>query len=286
MVNITLADNMAFISVDLEGLPHVVSRAHLYQDKPLWSEARKIATTIVAEVSKALLENGYNEVVIADSHGDMVNIDPFELPSGTFLVRGYPRLRSMISGAEGSSVALFIGYHAGFGTRLATFDHTYSGSSIQRVEINGTTCSEFLINMLALSEAKIPVIMVAGDAALENEVRKFAPWATFLPLKRSLSRYSSVSSSMHELLGSLRKATLESIESAKRGEPRLVSVEKPVNLRVTFLSTGYADVAEYLPWAKRIDGLTVEISVENVMGALSVLELLAMASAGLRTLTT
>lgn len=37
----------AFISLDLEGLPYVVSREHLFVKGALYSEARKIATRIV-----------------------------------------------------------------------------------------------------------------------------------------------------------------------------------------------------------------------------------------------
>jgi D-amino peptidase len=275
----------AFISVDMEGMPHVVSRAHLSHDRPLWNEARRIATSITIEAVRALQESGYEEVIIADSHGEMLNIDPFELPKGSRLVRGYPRLRSMLAGAEEGSIALFLGYHAGFGTRLSTFDHTYSSSSIQKIELNGVQCSEYLINAIALSELKIPVALVAGDASLEPEVKRFTPWSGFLPLKHSLGRYSSSSPSMQEILGEVRKAVLLSAESAKKGELRLISVEKPISLRITFLSTGYADVAEYLPWAKRIDGLTVEFSLENALGALSLIELLALASAGVRSIT-
>ncbi|MEM0047118.1 MAG: M55 family metallopeptidase [Fervidicoccaceae archaeon] len=275
----------AFISVDLEGLPHIVHRAQLSHDRPLWSEGRKIATAFVSEASKTLLENGFDEVVVADSHGEMLNVDPFELPNGTILVRGYPRLKSMISGAEGSSVAFFIGYHAGFGTKNATFDHTYSGSAIHKVEINKVLCSEFLINALALSEMGIPVGLVAGDSALEPEVRKFTPWSIFVPLKRSIGRYASLSPSMVTLIEEIRKASKEAAEAAKRGELRIIALEKPVTLDVTFQNTSYADVAEYLPWAKRIDGLTVEFVVENALSALSLIELLAIASAGVRSMS-
>lgn len=275
----------AFISVDLEGMPHVVSRAHLSHERPLWPEARKIATQIVSETSKILLESGFDEIIIADSHGEMLNIDPFDLPKGTRLVRGYPRLRSMLAGAENESIAFFLGYHAGFGTKWSTFDHTYSSSSIGKIELNGVQCSEYLINALALSELKIPVAMVAGDASLEAEVRKFTPWAVFLPFKRSYSRYSSISLSMPEILEELKKAVSQAAENTKKGEPRIISIEKPVLLRITFLSTGYADVAEYLPWARRIDGLTVEFSLDSVLGALSLVELLALASAGVRSIT-
>ncbi|HEC96452.1 MAG TPA: peptide transporter, partial [Euryarchaeota archaeon] len=139
----------AFISVDLEGLPFIVSREHLFVKGSLYSEARKIATEITAYVAECLYNNGFEEIIIADSHGPMVTIIPENLPEYTSLVRGFPRPLAMISGAKDCDAALFIGYHAKSGTSEATFDHTYTGL-IDELRVNGTPVSEFLLNAYAL----------------------------------------------------------------------------------------------------------------------------------------
>jgi D-amino peptidase len=46
----------AFISLDLEGLPYVVSREHLYVRGALYQEAREIATELVKTVAETLWE--------------------------------------------------------------------------------------------------------------------------------------------------------------------------------------------------------------------------------------
>jgi len=48
----------AFISLDLEGLPHVVSREHLYVKGSLYAEARNIATEVIKVVAETLHGNG------------------------------------------------------------------------------------------------------------------------------------------------------------------------------------------------------------------------------------
>jgi D-amino peptidase len=143
----------AFISLDLEGLPYIVSREHLFVKGALYSEARKIATEIVKVTAETLHhELGFEEVIIADSHGPMVNILPEDTPDYIELVRGFPRPLSMVAFAKGSDAAIFLGYHAKAGTDRATFDHTYSGASIDSLEINGVEVSWNDYNTLSCSK--------------------------------------------------------------------------------------------------------------------------------------
>jgi len=94
----------AFISLDLEGLPHVVSREHLFVKGSLYAEARKIATEVVKVVAETLHENRVDEVIVTDSHGPMVNIPVDEMPGYVKLVRGFQRQRSMVAGARGATL--------------------------------------------------------------------------------------------------------------------------------------------------------------------------------------
>jgi len=64
----------AFISVDLEGMPYVVIPGHLSLKGSLYDEARKISTKVTVIVAEELNKNGFDDVVIADSHGPMVNL--------------------------------------------------------------------------------------------------------------------------------------------------------------------------------------------------------------------
>ncbi|MHA1531679.1 MAG: M55 family metallopeptidase, partial [Candidatus Heimdallarchaeota archaeon] len=81
----------AFISVDLEGLPYVVIPGHLNLKGTLYQEAREIATKITLIVARELKEQGFDQVVIADSHGPMVNLLIDDLPEYVEIVRGNPR---------------------------------------------------------------------------------------------------------------------------------------------------------------------------------------------------
>jgi len=127
----------AFVSVDLEGMPHVVIPGHLNLKGSLYNEARGIATKVTIAVADELNKNGFTEVVVADSHGPMVNLLVDDLPEYIELIRGTPRPVSMVSGIEGCSVAVFLGYHAKFGTIRSTWDHSQHGFRNRRMQCRG-----------------------------------------------------------------------------------------------------------------------------------------------------
>ncbi len=277
----------AFISLDLEGLPYIVSREHLFVRGALYSEARRIATEIVKTVAGALRENGFDEVTVADSHGPMVNILPEEMPEYVELVRGFPRPLSMVTSARGSDAALFLGYHAKAGTGRATFDHTYSSASVDRLEINGVEVSEFLLNAYLLGSWGIPVILVGGDRRLiEADVKVHAPWAVGIPLKEAVSRYAARSPSMARIKGMLEAGVEEAVERFRKGRTELLTAEEPVHVSLRFLNSAFADASELLPFVRRVDGKTVEFEVETVENAYRTVELLVLAAAGVNAIVT
>jgi len=272
----------AFVSVDLEGMPFIVTPAHLNIKGSLYHEARQIATKVASIVVDELNKNGFDKIILADSHGPMVNLLVDDLPTYTEVIRGYPRPVAMVSGVEECDVALFLGYHAKFGTSRSTFDHTYSGGSIFRVKVNGIEASEFLMNSYVAGSFDVPVILVAGEARLlDDDVRVLAPWAEAVSLKRSLSRLSSRSSSMEKIERELRDAVVRAVISSRKGAVQPLKTKKPVEMEITFLASHFADIAELLPGVNRMDGLTVEYSASDMIEAYKTFELLVIAAAGL-----
>jgi len=275
----------AFISVDLEGMPFVVVPAHLNLKGSLYDEARRIATKVAFVVSDELNRMGFDKVVIADSHGPMVNILVDNLPEYVEIVRGYPRPLSMVSGVEGCDVALFLGYHAKFGTAKSTFDHTFSGRSIRRIEVNGVAASEFLLNAYVAGEASVPVVLVAGEAQLlADDVEKHAPWAETVALKNSLSRVSARSPSFLLLEKKLREAVQRAAAKQRDNKVKLLISDKPLRIGIDFLASHFADAAELVPNVTRTDGLRVEYTTQSMTEAYKILELLTLAATGVHAL--
>jgi len=275
----------AFISVDLEGMPYIVIPGHLNLKGPLYDEARRIATRVTLVAADELHKNGFDRVTIADSHGPMVNILVDDLPEYVEIVRGFPRPLSMVAGVDGCQIALFLGYHAKFGTAKSTFDHTYAGSCINRVEVNGIEASEFMLNGYVAGEVGVPVALVAGEARLlEEDVKKYAPWAEAVVLKTSLSRLSAKSASMISIEKDLRGAIRKAVVAQKKNKLELLVAKKPVKMAVTFLVSHFADAASLLPSIKRVNGLRIEYTAKNMADAYKTFELLVLASNGMQAL--
>ncbi len=276
----------AYVSVDFEGLPHIVSYSQLLPKGKLFNEARTIVTKIVKHICEVLYREGVKEITVADSHGCMINIDPEELPEYVKLIRGIPRPLSMIVGVEDCDFAMFIGYHAGAGTIRGVLDHTFSSTSIYTLKINGIIASEYLLNALAAGHYGVPIILVAGDEVLKDEVHKYTPWAEFIPMKRGLSRFSAISYSTTRILKDLECGIVRALDKYKRGETRPLKVDDKIIMEISFRSTEFADVAEMIPGAERIDGYTVRYCCDNMITAYRILEVVTLACLGARYLVT
>ncbi len=266
-----------FLSVDAEGMPYAPYRGMMSPGDPLYGELREVMTRVTLLVSRILHDHGFEPITIADSHGAMVNIDPFRLPGYTEIIRGFPRKLMMISGSENARAAFFLGYHSspGIGGVLA---HTYSGRIVERVDVySQKDATEFLLNAYALGERSVPVALVAGDSSLRGRVEKHAPWSVFAPLKDPVSSLADKSRGWPEIERLLSDATRTAIEKLEKGELQILEPEEPW-IRVTFKRPWHADVAELFPCVKRLDGITVELTCEGFTENLSLLEGLVIAA--------
>ncbi len=249
----------AFISVDAEGMPYIVGRVHMGPGDKLFQELREAMSRVTYAVAGELLRRGFGGVVVADSHGSMVNIDPFKAPRGVAIVRGFPRPLAMVAGARGARAAYLLGYHTspqGGGV----LGHTYSGRIVQRLLLGGEPASEYLLNSYALGELGVPVVMVAGDKALQPEVEKHTPWAVFVPLKEPLSHFAAWSPSLGEVVESLRAGVEESLAKLEAGDARPLQPGKGLEFVVEFKRPFHADLAELFPCVERLDPVTVRLT--------------------------
>ncbi len=267
----------AFISVDAEGLPYVPYKGMLMPGDPLYGEMREIMTRTVLVAVKVLHDAGFEPITVADSHGAMVNVDPLRLPGYTVLVRGFPRRLMMVSGAEGSEAAVFLGYHSspGLGGVLA---HTYSGRIVERVDVAGQDdASEYILNAYALGELGVPVILVAGDSTLRGRVEKHTPWAVFIALKERVSSMADASPGWVEIERSLKTGIEEAVRRLRSGEAEPLRPPEPW-IRIMFKRPWHADIAELFPCVERLDGLTVRLGCERFTDNLKLLEGLVIAA--------
>ena len=276
----------AYVSVDLEGIPGVAGLLQLIPGQPLYGDARKLITLIVDSVAEELYKCGFEHVVIADSHGYMTNVIYAELKTSAWLLQGFPRPFSMVHGLEKDryDAALFIGYHAPAGSSEAYLSHTMSSSTIQRIYVNGVLASEYYLNALYAGEYDVPVVLVAGDEALEKYVRKHTPWAVFIPLKKGVAWSASLNPPLHEIVEKLREGVKEAWDVLKSGDAHPLKLGKDVEVLIEVKREIVTELASLIPGAERVDAFTIKFKAKNGVDVLRFVELVTFLGAAARTL--
>ncbi|MHA1591048.1 MAG: M55 family metallopeptidase [Candidatus Heimdallarchaeaceae archaeon] len=258
----------AFISVDLEGMPYVVILGHLNLKGSLYGEARKVATDITLVVAEELYKNGFEQIIIADSHGPMINLLIDDLPEYVEIIRGNLRPISMVAGVEDCDVALFLGYHSKYGTSKSTFDHTYSGGCVHKILVNGVEASEFILNSYVAGEYGVPSILVAGDKQLmDDDVKTLTPWVEQVVLKESLSRLAAKSPSMIKIKQELKIAVNKAVINFNENSVQPLVTATPVKINLTLKSSEQTDAVSLLPFVKRLSGLEIEYTSKDMVEA-------------------
>jgi D-amino peptidase len=170
-----------FISVDMEGISGIVNSEETGSSGPDYGYFRRIMSQEANAAVLGAFDAGATEVVVRDSHGSARNILPDLLDPRARLIRdwsGGPKM--MMEGIDDSfDAVVFIGYHARAGTVDAIIDHTSTGN-VTDFAINGQSIPEAGYNALMAGYYGVPVVFVAGDQAICDQVRGlFGEVATF-----------------------------------------------------------------------------------------------------------
>jgi D-amino peptidase len=162
-----------FISVDMEGIAGVVTSAECSSTGPDYGYFRRLMSIEANAAVLGAFDAGATEVVVRDSHGSARNILPDLLDPRARLLRdwsGGPMV--MMEGMDGSfDAVVFVGYHARAGTPDAIIDHPSTGNVVD-FAINGRSLPEAGFNALMAGQFGVPVVFVAGDEAITQQVQE------------------------------------------------------------------------------------------------------------------
>ena len=161
-----------FISVDMEGLAGVVSASEVNSTGPDYAHFRVIMAAETNAAIDGAMRAGATSVVVRDSHGSKQNLLPNDVDPRARLLRGVSTgPRNMMEGIDSTfDAVVFIGYHAKAGTPNAILEHTSTGNVID-FSINGVSLPEGGYNALVAGLSGVPVVFVAGDRAVVEQIR-------------------------------------------------------------------------------------------------------------------
>lgn len=249
-----------YISCDMEGTAGVCSwkqcdpsDAHEY---PIF---RRYMTLEVRAAIEGARESGATGFVVNDSHWSMRNLllDALPAAAGLRVISGAPKPWSMMQGLDAApDAAFFTGYHAKAGD-CATLSHTYS-ESIYSVAVNGTPCSEALLNAALAGSYGVPVVLITGDRTIVEESTRAMPWTVGVVVKDAIG-FSAVNSlTPHAACEAIRAGAREAVGRVARAKPFVF--DSPFELTIETVAVEHADFIELMPGFERIGGRAVRFT--------------------------
>jgi len=241
------------ISVDMEGIAGVVSEDHVTSSHKEYERFRRLMTAEANAAIEGALAGGAAKVVVNDSHASMTNILIEDLNPAAELISGTPKPFGMMAGI-GPDVArvCLIGYHAASGTGGAVMEHTWTGR-IFEAAINGRVVGETGLNAALAGAYGVPVVLVAGDAAVTKEARELLGDIETVAVKEGIAR--TAARCLHPEVA--RERIREAAERAMKLTVSPFVVPPPITVRVVFQRAAHADAAAMIPGSERVDGRTV-----------------------------
>ncbi len=162
-----------YISADIEGVTGVTHWDETEKNKIDYSDFAQQMTLEVKAACEGANKAGARQILIKDAHDSARNLIHSMLPRNTKLIRGWSGdIYTMVQGLDESFDALiYIGYHSAAGTDGNPLSHTMN-TSLEYLKLNGEYVNEFLIHSYIAAYLNVPVVFLAGDKALCNEVEK------------------------------------------------------------------------------------------------------------------
>lgn len=254
-----------YISADLEGISGIVDRAFLSPHGHDYGRARKLMTEEVNAAIEGAIEAGATEIVVNDSHGTMTNILIELLHEKAQLISGTPKRLGMMEGIDDSyDAVILVGYHTRMNT-AGTLSHSYHGGVVSNLQINKKNVGEFFLSACTAGFYGVPVVAVTGDDYLTEEVAEVNDTIERVVVKQSLGRFAAKNlstNSVHQMIREKVKTALQ-----KRDTILLTTVEDPINMEVTMMNSGLAEVVSILPGTRLIEPNKVSYKAYSIVEA-------------------
>ncbi|MBV8639058.1 MAG: M55 family metallopeptidase [Candidatus Eremiobacteraeota bacterium] len=240
----------------MEGTAGVCSWAQVDPSNPHeYPVYRRYMTREVAAAITGARESQPCDVTVNDSHWDMRNLMWDELPTDVRVISGRKPLSMAQGAAERFDAAFFTGYHSAVGVADSVLAHTYSNEVFYNVYVNGTACTEALLNAALLGAYGTPVALITGDRAIVEATLVEMPWATGVIVKESIGYFAANSLTPQAAYDAIQAGAREAMAGVAKAKP--FTFQPPIELVIETAGVQHADFIELLPRFERTGGRTV-----------------------------
>lgn len=250
----------ALISADMEGATGVTAPDDCIPGKAGYLRFQPVFTGDVNAVALGFFDAGVDEVVVTEGHGGMRHLLIEQLDPRISLISGKNRDFAMLEGIqERPELTAFVGYHSAAGTE-GVLSHTFAGTQLNTVTLNGRLMSEGYLNALLGAEYGARLAVVSGDDVTCADAADYAPACRTVAVKTAVDRYTARCLNPQVTSKMLREAAAASVEGA--GVPPLP--QAPFECVVTFTVTNCAMAAALIPGVERVDERSLRFVFDTI----------------------
>jgi D-amino peptidase len=216
----------------MEGLAGVVAGADVSASGADYAHFRAIMAAEANAAIDGAIRAGATEVLVRDSHGDKRNLLPAAVDPRARLLRGASTgPKNMMEGIDSTfDAVVFVGYHAKAGTPNAILEHTSNGNVVD-FAINGVSLPEGGYNALTAGLYGVPVVFVAGDRAVVDQIRALLGPIGAVAVKEEIAD-ASLGMSPERAQDEIRRGVEQAVRDRARARPYRLTAPYTMTLRV------------------------------------------------------
>ena len=253
------------ISADMEGVTGVTCPDDVTPGSARWEYFRAFLTGDVNAAVDGFFAAGADEVLVNEAHADKRNLLIGDLDRRAVAIIGTHKIFGMMEGIDsGVDAVAFVGYHAGAGEQ-GVLSHTYVGTTVLGVRINGTTATEGRMNAMLAAEFGVPVVLVTGDDLTCADALAWAPAAQRVAVKRCVDRYTAVCLPPAVTAEQIRQAAATSLGPPRQSGP---APGGPFTYEVDFDATQAVGACTAVPGVEQTGPRTVAFTLPTMAQAI------------------
>lgn len=250
----------ALISADMEGATGVTAPDDCIPGRAGYARFQPVFTGDVNAVALGFFDAGVDEVVVTEAHGGMRHLLLEQLDSRVSMVSGKNRSFAMLEGIQDQpELVAFVGYHSAAGT-AGVLSHTFMGSALSQVTLNGRIMSEGYLNALLAGEFGAKMALVSGDNLTCDDAADYAPGSQQVAVKIAVDRYTARCLAPQATAGMLRAAAKAAVATATI--PELPAA--PYECVATFGPTNCAHLAALVPGVECVTENSVRFAFDTI----------------------
>jgi D-amino peptidase len=154
-----------------------------------------------------------------------------------------------------------VGSHSCAGTEGGVLNHTMLGKEIQNIYLNGEPTGETRLNAAFAGHFGVPVLLVAGDAAVCDEARRVLGDVSTVAVKDGIDKFSANCLHPEVAQQQIRAAAADAVRDHVRYAP--YKLDPPYTVGVEWNSTTIAATCALIPGVRMTGSRSVEYETQD-----------------------